>query len=315
MHGSEKQFSPLILLLALSVTGVWGFSFIAIELALKHVSPSVLVPLRFIPTLFFFLPVTLKFIFTQKGLFTAKDYLQISFFGLFGVIGYNFALNTGQGLIPASIAALVIALNPTSIAIVASVALREYPSKRVWGGLAVSLVGITVVILARSNGNGAELQVDNIKGVLFTLGAPVSWGIYSAGLRKYAPKIGAMRTTSISMTFGSIPLLGFLFTSGFQEALQIRSIELWGSFMFLALACTVFGFTGWAAVLKRLPAAKAGSFIYLVPLIAAFASYFILQETIDLAFIAGTVLVLSGVMIVSGRIPFLNHLHRKSIQK
>lgn len=290
------------LLLGISVIVIWGFSFIAIEIALETVSPWQLVWYRFIPTLPFFLPATIAAIRKYPEFFTIRRHIQFAILGFFSVIGYNVALNGGQTYLPASLAALVIALNPTSIALFAELALKEEPSPRHWIGLVVSLAGVAVVILGR--GGPIEFRLTNLLGVLITVGAPLSWGIYSAGLRKHTPRIGAFYTTAVSMTYGTIPVaIATPFLMG--PVSLLKEVPFTVSFLFLAIGCTVYGFSGWAGVLKRTEAAKAGLFIYFVPVIAAFGSWIILHEVLDLPFFAGTSLVLLGVAFATGRLNFL----------
>ncbi len=278
---------------------VWGFSFVAIRVGLDYVSPDQLIVLRFLPTLFFFIPLTIHRLNRHKNILKPRDYLVLLVLGAFAVIGYNLALNTGQTKIPASLAALVIALNPTSIAIFAIIALKEKPSIKTWFGLVLGLSGIMVVIFGR--GMAPELRIQTIIGVIITLGAPLSWGIYSTGLRFYTPRLGSVLTTSITMSIGSIPLL-FMINRPLIERIENPPLLLTVSVLFLAIGCTVFGFTGWAKVLGRIEAAKAGVFIYLVPIVAAFGSHILLHEPIDLPLVAGTLIVLTGVSVTTGHL-------------
>ncbi|MBD3167071.1 EamA family transporter, partial [bacterium] len=261
-------------------------------------TPKQLVLFRFLPTIPFFLVLTVGFRRSSwSTLRTLPKMLPHMFlFGLFGVVFYNFALNTGQTKLPSSLAALVISLNPTAIAIVAALSLKELPRMRTWGGLFLGLIGIIIVVIGRTG--TPELRHEYLVGVLITLGAPVSWGIYSTGLRRFAPQIGAVRATSLSMLTGTIPLLFLI--DGKTVALLQSPARFHISYLFLGVVCTVFGFTGWAAVLKRLPAAQAGTFIYLVPLIAAIAGYTMLGEPLDVPLLLGGLLVLSGVALATG---------------
>ncbi len=280
---------------------MWGFSFIAIKVGLRHVSPAQLVTLRFLPVLPIFLPiavVTLTRLWNNPAfLHPWRDFSMLLLMGLVGTLGYNFALNTGQSLIPASLAALVIALNPTSIALVAALSLKEIPPLRTWIGLVIGLSGIAIVVLGRNS--APELRMSTLLGVLITLGAPLSWGIFTTGLRHYSQRLGAAQTTATSMTLGSLPLL-FTINSDLVTEVTHSPIDLTVAFLFLAIGCTVYGFTLWAWVLKRLPAAKAGSFIYLVPIVAAFGAWWLVDEPVDLPLIGGTAIVLVGVATATG---------------
>lgn len=280
------------------MVGVWGFSFIAIEVALREVGPGMLVSLRFLPALVIFAAMSIPNLVKRRIRPKGGDLIKLVVTGLFGVIIYNIALNTGQTRLPASLAALVIALNPAAIAITASLWIGEKPSLRTWGGLVAGLAGILIVVLGR---HGApEIRLQYLIGVLITLGAPLSWGIYTTGIRRAAPKFGALTTTTTVIMVGSLPLL-FTISPSMIDSVRHASPELILSILFLSIGCTVYGFTAWSKVLKTMEAAKAGAFIYLVPLIAALGSYWLLDEPIDLPLISGGLIVLGGVAVATGR--------------
>lgn len=281
-------------ILALITVILWGFSFIAIEIALRSIGPDQLVVARFLPATFlFFALLTARKKIGSLTSISRKDWGTLFIAGLFGVLIYNLALNTGQTMIPASLAALVIGLNPAMIAIVASLWLHERPSWRNWVGIIISMCGIVLVILGRYG--TPELRHHHLVGALITLAAPISWGMYNSAIRLTSARIGALRSTSFAIALGTIPSLFFLDTSLLKTTIS-ASPDFYGSILFLAAGCTVLGFTFWAEVLKHVEASKAGMFIYLVPLIATAGSCFILKEPVDLPLIAGTAIVLGGVV-------------------
>ena len=193
--------------------------------------------------------------------------------------------------------ALVIALNPAMIAIVATIFLQERPHPRTWFGLVLALVGLIFVVLARYG--APELRAQHLLGMMITLGAPLSIGLYTSVIRHSAPSLGAVGSTVSAITIGSIPLI-FWIGPDLLVTVQTMSSSLFWSLIFLSLGCTVYGFLMWAYVLKRVEASTAGMFIYFVPLIAAIGSYLMLDEPIDLPFIGGGTLVIIGVTISTG---------------
>lgn len=286
-------------LLALSVVVAWGFSFIAIEVALRHVTPVQLVVLRFLPALPIFLVMAIHGLMKRSLRPSWRDLGGMFISGVFAVVVYNLALNHGQTHLPASLAALVIALNPASIALVARVWLKERPAGRLWLGIFVALAGVIIIVFARHG--SPEMRSDQLLGVLITLGAPVSWGIFTTSQRRYVPTYGARQVTSLSITLGSLPLL-FLIDNDLIAAVRHADGELIAAILFLGLICSVYGFTMWGVVLKKLEAAQAGLFIYLVPVVAAIGGVMLLAEPFDLELIAGGVVVLTGVSVATGRL-------------
>jgi len=294
-----SHHNALMVLLALSAIVSWGFSFIAIEIALREVDPLRLVALRFLPAAFLFFLMSLPSILRGTFRVGGKDLFRLFIVGFFAVIVYNVSLNTGQTRLPASLAALVIALNPASIALTANLWLGEKPSRNTWVGLAIGLAGVALVIFARHG--TPEVRIEHLIGVAITLGAPLAWGIFTTGLRGAAPKLGARKTISAAIMIGTLPLLFFVDAKTI-DIVRHASPDLILSVLFLSLGCTVYGFTAWAIVLKHFEAAKAGAFIYFVPIIAAGGSHLMLHEPLDIPLLAGLAIVLSGVSIATGRI-------------
>jgi drug/metabolite transporter (DMT)-like permease len=59
------------------------------------------------------------------------------------------------------------------------------------------------------------------------------------------------------------------------------------------------GYVCWAYVLSRLPASRAGTFLYLVPAMALFIAWLWLGERPELIALAGGVLIVVGVIVVN----------------
>lgn len=256
-----------------------------------------MVLLRYLPAAAIFAVMLLVKAIRGQLHFTLRMTLELLIAGLFMVSLYNLSLNTGLSMLPASLGALVIALNPAMITIVAMLFLRERPRPRTWIGLVLALAGLVFVVFARYG--TPELRAQNLLGMVITLGAPLSIGLYTSVIRNTAPKLGAVGATVSAITVGSLPLVFFIG----PELLQVvstMSSELFWSLMFLSLGCTVYGFVMWGYVLKRVEASTAGMFIYLVPLIAALGSYFMLDEPLDLPLLLGGTITVIGVAISTG---------------
>ncbi len=276
---------------------LWGLSFIAIEVGLREASPWQMVLLRYIPAAAVFAVMLLVKAVRGQLRLTRRMTLELLIAGLFMVSLYNLSLNTGLSMLPASLGALVIALNPAMITIVAMLFLRERPRPRTWIGLVLALAGLVFVVFARYG--TPELRAQNLLGMVITLGAPLSIGLYTSVIRNTAPRLGAVGSTVSAITAGSLPLVFFIGPE-LMQVVSTMSSDLFWALMFLSLGCTVYGFVMWGYVLKRVEASTAAMFIYLVPLIAALGSYFMLDEPLDLPLLLGGTITVIGVAISTG---------------
>lgn len=283
--------------LALLTVATWGFSFAAIKLSLEHITPLALTAVRFLPAalllgLLLALHRRPRPGHTVRPLPDRGTLVRLFLLGLVGIPGYNLCLNSGQRLLPSGYAALVISLNPAMIALFGSLWLRERLSWRTLAGLALSLGGLAVVVLGRQDPQA--LQRQHLLGVLITLGAPLCWGFYSVGLRRWSATHGSFTVLALSLCLGSLPLV-VLWPADLPRTLAQGGAPLLASLAFLVLACTVFGFSAWSRVLRSMPAARAGSFIYLVPLVGVLAGHWLLGEPLHSSLAIGAGLVLAGV--------------------
>jgi drug/metabolite transporter (DMT)-like permease len=304
--------TPRADLLALVTVLTWGFSFAAIKHGLGFMDPFALTAVRFLPSALLLALLLALSRRPRAGLAGLPGHaghtvrplpdrgtlLRLFLLGLIGIPGYNLCLNSGQRLLPTGYTALVIALNPAMIALFGSLWLKERLHARLFSGLAISLLGLAWVVLGRTE--APELKHQHLLGALITLGAPLCWGFFSVGLRRWSHTHGAFPVLALSVGLGSLPLV-LLWPADLPAILASGGWPLLGSLAFLILGCTVFGFSAWSTVLRSMPAARAGSFIYLVPLVGVLAGHWLLGEPLHPSLAIGAGLVLVGVRLSTTR--------------
>jgi drug/metabolite transporter (DMT)-like permease len=107
---------------------IWGFSFIFSKTALQFAAPAVLLAVRFILafTLMNLLLLTGKFKLSFKG----KKVGSLLLLGLLEPVLYFFCESYGILYTNATLAGLIISLNPIAAIIFSSVFLGEHPTRR-----------------------------------------------------------------------------------------------------------------------------------------------------------------------------------------
>jgi drug/metabolite transporter (DMT)-like permease len=97
----------------------------------------------------------------------------------------------------------------------------------------------------------------------------------------------------------SIPMLGFaayLFGESVTHPPSPLSI---GLMVFQAVWVVGTTFTLWFSLVQRYSASKLSAFTFITPLFGVVASYFIMHDTLSLAFGAAAVLVIAGLFLVN----------------
>ena len=161
---------------------------------------------------------------------------------------------------------------------------REKPSAARWLGSLLGMIGLGVLFAP-----GAT--VPDVGGALLMGGSAVGWGIYSLrGRGVSAPLQATASNFLIAAPAGA--LFWFMFPSEIVTNLNGILLAIASG----ALASGV-GYAIWYATLPKLDSSLAAIVQLTVPLIALAGGIIFLGETASWAFMASTVLILSGVFI------------------
>ena len=306
--GSISWFGKVLATaLVILLMATWGGSFLAIKVALRHLTPYELLLARFIPSALLMLPL-LWLGRPSRGVWRSLSWSERAYvagLAFFCVPAYHFCLNTGETMIPSSWAGLVIALNPAAIMLMAAAGLKETLTLRRITGVGLAFAGLIFIALTHEAPGEAAAGFHlgrTLLGMTITLGAVVSFGLFSVGSKKLLskrPPADGLQIVTWVLILGTGWLLPGL-RPGFFAKMAAAPGELWLAIGFLATGCTVAGYVIWYWILGRWPASRAGAFIYLVPLCSLIFGHFGLGEPFNLETAIGAAGVLGGV-ILAGR--------------
>lgn len=279
----------LIILVALLVV-FWGNAFVAIKYLLEDagLSPMALTALRYLPAAAVSMALLLL-LYPLPAILSAwrREWAGIGLYGLTGVLGYNIALNFGETRIAAGTASLIVGLSPVLTLLAARAFLGEVITPRKFWGIVIAFVGLFIVV--RWGGREA-IGFDYLLAVLITLGAPLSWVVYTIVGKPLVDRSDATLVTLSAIVWGSLPLAFFV-----PGGLGALSAKAWGALGFLSLVCTVFGFLVWSWALKRTEAARLGAVVYLIPLVTIASSLVLLGVPPTWGLAAGGLVLVGGV--------------------
>ncbi|NIX75650.1 EamA family transporter [Microvirga terricola] len=268
-------------LLALSVTVIWGLSFVVIKIGVGTTPPLVLCALRFIfaalPAIFFIpRPQT-----SWRSLIGYGFFLGVAQFGLlFAAIAIG---------MPASLASLVMQAQVFFTILFAALLMGEKPwPHQVVGGV-VACFGLILIAWPRLAGSGAV-------PFLMTVAAAACWGVANI-ISKRAGRIDMLGYVVWASLIPPIPLLALsMWLDGPAQvagAFTHLSLGTLASAAYLAYPTTIFAFAVWAHLLSHHPAATVTPFALLVPVAGILGSWLILGEAMrPIEALGGTVIIL-----------------------
>ena len=277
------------------VCWIWGLAFIAMKVLLDEVSFLTLNLARFILSSLFLLPVVAAS-WRKRPLLSVGEWTLVFVAGVAAVYGYHLSITYGETMVPAGTAGLVANITPVFAAVLSRFILYESLGWWKAAGIAMALGGVAVITVF---GGGEELGAGRVRGVLFILLAAFSWAVYTVLLKPLAEEHGAFFISAYAIFLGTVALLpvGFL-GSDFVGEMKSLSAAGWAWMVFLSLGCTVLGYFLYAKGLEGLGASLSAFYIYLIAPIALFWGWLILGEALNAAILAGTAMILAGLMSV-----------------
>jgi drug/metabolite transporter (DMT)-like permease len=245
-----RRLDPVTLLAVVATVLAWGGSYTAIRIALAGLTPPEIAALRYsaaaVAALIFLAVV-------RPRLPSRSQFARLAVVGGLYVVGFAVLLNSGQQTISAGTAGFIVGTLPVMIAIMAVVALGEPFGRVSWLGALMSFAGIALIAF----GSGDRFTLEF--GVVLVLGAALAASAASIVQKPLLADFPALGLTAWILALGVVPLLPVLPRA--VTALSVAATGVVWAVAFLAVVSTIVGYVGWSVVLKRMPAARAASFL------------------------------------------------------
>ena len=166
-----------------------------------------------------------------------------------------------------------------------------------WGGIFIAFSGIVLSFMGRDAQSGAELS-KALYGDFLALLAGIMWALTTISLRlTKLSDAHPTQTLFYQLVGGFVFLLIIAFISG-QTEIHWTSVAI-TSLVFHVFIMSFFSLMLWFWLLRNYLANGLGVFSFLTPIFGMIFGVVLLNEHIELNFIAGTLLVMAGVFIVS----------------
>ena len=288
---ASSQLSLRDTALAVLVVFIWGTNFVVVVWGLNMLPPLFMAACRFalvvFPAIFFF----------------RKPDIPWSHLAVYGL-----CVGTGQfgllyiamdGFISPGVASVVMQMQLFFTILIAAKRTGEKPRLHQLLGLVPAVAGIALILM--HNGEGISTA-----GLVMVLTGALCWGVSNQASRE-ASHIAVARGAPMN------PLAFVVWASLFaMPALLILSLvvegparitqmvlashwPIWVTLIWQSAANTLFGYTVWAWLLSRYPAATVAPMSLLVPVFGISASAIVLHEPLPGWKMAATLLIMAGV--------------------
>ncbi|CDM23884.1 Permease of the drug/metabolite transporter superfamily [Castellaniella defragrans 65Phen] len=167
-----------------------------------------------------------------------------------------------------------------------------------WLGVALAFGGVALAFLWRDEGVRAA-GAAMLWGDLLALLGGAAWGATTVVVRvTRLAALPASQTLMYQLAAGAVCLLAAAFLMGQTEFRMTPMV--WASLAFQAVFVALLSYLAWFWLLRKYLASRLGVFSFLTPLFGVALGAWLLDEPVGAGFLGGTLLVVSGVVLLSG---------------
>ncbi len=270
---------------------IWGGMYVVVKVVVSVIPPLELVWMRYLVAI-----IALLIIGLAKRLSWRIHRRDILLIITIGIIGNTISIVTqeiGTNLSSAQMGAIITSSTPAFMVIFARLLLKERLNLK--KGISVGLATIGVFLIV---GNG-QIGMSNQLGGISLLVAALTWALMSVLLKRVPSNYSPIVVTAYSILVAIIILtpfvLGRLDEINFS---QLTHPTIWGGLLYLGIVSTACAFILWNRGLQLLNASSGGLFFFFQPLVGTLLGWLLLGESIGGTFWVGSILILSGVLLV-----------------
>jgi drug/metabolite transporter (DMT)-like permease len=274
--------------------GMWGSSYLFIRIGVKEISPLALVALRLsIGALTILVIVAIR---RQSIRVSGRQLATIGVAGTINSTAPFLLISWGETSVPSGLASVLNSTTPIFALLLAGAILQDEPITTArLAGVLVGFAGV-VVLLGRDLTGGVHWSGVAGQGAIilaslcYAIGAVfvrrTLRGVTSMTIATYVLLVSAAEALALSLVFSPPPVLSM-------------SPRVWLAAVWLGMLGSGFAFTCAYFVLEHWGASRYTLVTYVLPVIGLALGAIFLKEVIDWHIIAGSVLVLGGIVLAS----------------
>jgi drug/metabolite transporter (DMT)-like permease len=280
---------PRLALLSAAATGVQvGTAITATRFVAHDISPISLAFLRYaigvacLAPFLAFTPIRLA----------RRDIIPIALLGI-GQFGILIALlNEGLQSVSAGRGALIFASFPLLTLVFAALVGHERISLAKLGGIALTLVGVALVVGDKSTSEST------LTGELFILAAAATGAICSVLYRPYLRRYPTLPVSAFAMAAAAVALFVPALLTDLASTATHLSGRAWAAILFIGVSSGSF-YVLWLWALKTIAATRVTIFLALSPITAALLGHTFLGEPLTFALLLSIAFVATGLWVAN----------------
>jgi drug/metabolite transporter (DMT)-like permease len=278
-----------VLLFAMAV--IWGVNFVVVKYATHIFNPVAFTGLR-VGTAATFL---VAFAYARGGFTLSRhDVIRLLFLGVIGNGLYQLFFVHGVARTRAGNASLIVGAAPAFIALVARARGLERVKRMTLAGIALSVIGVSLVIVGSASPTNGETTL--LGSVLVFLGV-LCWTAYTIMLQPYTKRVDVVQLAAVTMVGGAVPLL--IASMPALVATDWSSVGAggWLALFYSSVISMGVAYFFWYRGLRVLGPTRTAVYSNLQPIVALVAAWAFLGEIPTIFQGVGAVTIIAGVFL------------------
>lgn len=231
--------------------------------------------------------------------FTPRQWVSVAVIGCLGYYISSLLDFLGLQYVTAGIERLILFIYPTLVMLMSSLIFKERIKPIQWVALVITYIGLMIAFFSEVDLQSTQSS-DFILGSVLIFICAFTYAAYIVGSGRLIPMVGAAKFNSYAMSFASIGVLLHFFLNS-EISLLGFPMEVYVYGLLMAVLSTVIPSYLVVEGIKRIGSDNAAIVGSIGPVSTIILAYFFLQESISLFQIIGTVMILFGVLLVSGQ--------------
>jgi len=284
-----KELWAKIRMPVLVITAVLSFS--ALEVVANpirnRIDPFAMTFWRFLLGGLFMLPPAVSRIRRKWRAFSWKVLAWLTALGVLNIIIGMGAHALSVKYAKASTAAILIAANPIAVNLFGWVLLGEMLSWRRGMTLVLGFCGVLLVAARPSVGE------DTGFGIAAGLVGMAAFSLYTVLSKRFIRRLGSLVVTVVTFFTASAVFLPLLLIGGVKIW---PTPDVWPRLLALGFIVSGLGYYSFFKILNELPAGRTSLLFFAKPPVAIILAWFLLGETVAPGAMAGTALIMAGIL-------------------
>ncbi|SMB81874.1 Permease of the drug/metabolite transporter (DMT) superfamily [Desulfonispora thiosulfatigenes DSM 11270] len=277
-------------LLLFSVPLMWGLNFPFMKVGLEFITPLAYSSLRMV----FSVAVAWIILYYSKTYqkIVKEDWKSMFFVSFFGFFIFQVLFILGVNLTTSGNAAIIVALLPISVVILNTILKIEQISKKTFGVIAFSFVGILLVIL----GSGKELSLahNHLIGALMLLVGQFFFAYYTIFSKRLMAKYSSYQVIAYVFSISTF----FFFLISIPELIQLDYKAVpqmgWSSNIYSGIFAIGIGNIIWVWGINKIGSTGTALYNNLTPVFAVIFAFLILGEKFSFIQFIGAAIIFIG---------------------